>query len=292
MAMPFEKTEAGTITTLATTRGFTDCELGIRPGVQTFKSDLKKLREEIQKESPSKRYFLAQRLGHNTQCKVIEAGDLTRNWTENENSCSPIMFRTQGVYDSIIFPKEGVWVEDSYGRVLLTAENMVALIMAADCPGIMIDAGDYIAVVHASLKVLHDDTDSSSGLLNTLRILINELGVPVETLSVSASHSIGPDLYKFSLTQERWGEMNRARQDRLQSLFGPGAAVERDGNSHVDLMEIINQQLLSMGLTEEQIYLDRRCTAGAVDEYGEFKFPSHARGDVPNERFAVCRWVR
>lgn len=292
MAMPFEKTEAGKVTTLATTRGFTHCELGIRPGVPTFERDLEDLMRVIQKESPEKMYFLAHRLGHNTMCLLINDGDLTRDWTESEDSCSPIICRTKGVFDSIIFPKDGVWVEDSNGRVHLTAENMVSLIMAADCPGIMIDAGDYIAVVHASLKVLHNDKDSSSGLLNTLSMLIDELGVPVETLWVSASHSIGPDLYSFSLTHERWGEMNRDRHNRLQSLFGPGAAVERDGNSHVDLMEIIRQQLLSRGLTDDQFFIDKRCTASAVGESGGFLYPSNARGDVPNERFAVCRWLR
>lgn len=291
MAKSYESNSDNGICTLATNRHFTKCKLGIRPGVESFDNDLNSLMEVIREESPSKRFFLAQRLGHNTRCTVLQDGDLTRDWTEDENSCSLILVRTQEVTDSIIFPKEGVWVEDSSGRIALDADNMVSLIMAADCPGIMIDAGKYIAVIHASLKVLHNDQDSSSGLLNAMQVLLEDLDIPVEDIKASASYGIGPELYKFSLTHEKWGDTNRERHERLQSLFGLDSAVERDGESHVDLMEIIKQQLLGAGLTEDQIHLDQRCTASRIDEGGDFLFPSNARRDVPKERFAVCRWI-
>lgn len=279
------------INSLDTNRNFTESELGIRPGVETFENDLEKLMRIVKDNSPAKKYFLAQRLGHNTECLVIGQGDITRDWSNKRNYCSPLLIRTKELKDSIIFPREGVWIEDSYGRINLNAENMVSLIMGADCPGIFIDTPEFIAVVHASIKVLNNDEDHSSGLGNTLKVLVNDLDVSPRDIKVYASHGIGPDLYSFSLTHEKWGEKNRARHKRLKKEFGSDAAVERGGNSHVNLMEIIRQQLLMAGLTEDQFHLDKRCTAGVVDGNGDFLYPSNSRGDVPQERFAVCRWV-
>lgn len=279
------------IYTLATNRHFTDWKLGIRPGAPTFERDLENLMEIIHKISPSKSCFLAHRLLHNTTCTVVSSDNLTRDWSKEINSCSPILIRTSEPTDSIILPKEGVWIEDSFGSFNLNSENMISLIMAADCPGVFIDSNNYIAVIHAALGVLHNKEDNSSGLINTISMLRDDLGVDIDEMRISASHSIGPDLYKYSLDESPKGIANRERHEKLIQMFGNNAAVERNGYSHMDLMEIISQQLLSQGLKEHQFYLDRSCTASKLDDEGKFLYPSNARRDVKLERFAVCRWI-
>lgn len=272
---------------LATNRKFTDSEVGIRPKVPTFERDLKRLLEVIQDISPEKEFFLAQRLKHNSKCKLIENGDLTRDWSKEPNTCYPFLVRTVEAYDSIIFPKKGIDVNDSFGNIHISAENMVGLTMPADCPSILIDAGQYIALIHASLKTLCNYTDGSSGLERALNILRHDLHIKGADIKATSSHSIGPELFDIQLSHQKWGEEPDYLNDDLMSKFD----VNEDGSIYIDIMEIIREQLIRNELLEENIYLDKRCVASVVDNNGKFLFPSHTRRDVKDERSAVARWI-
>lgn len=283
MSTTFEKKDFGPIKTLVTNKSFTDNPNGVRPGEKSFEADLRRSLGLVQRFDPKKEFIIAQRLGGlNTLVQVVGDGDLRWQYSEEENYCSKILFRTKDLYDSLIIPKSGVIAKDGQ---LLTAENSATLIMSADCPAVYLDAGEYFAIVHAAREVLYNDESGASGLKNTLDKL-KELGVNMNDVFALASHGIGSELYKYPLSGN-WAEVNRKRHDAFQDLFGEKSVYEDGDWTHIDLMEVIASQLEKAGVSHFQ--LDRRCTASATGPDGERMYPSFKLGDK-KERYCAFRW--
>lgn len=158
--------------------------------------------------------------------------------------------------------------------VLLDGTRKAGAITLADCLGICLSEESRLAVLHGGLKcLLRDDRE------NIIVKAVQEHAFHPEKTHAWIGAGIGPCCYGLDTVPE-----GVPRDAVLKPTRGP-----RQRKPYAaDLRAIVKSQLLALGVPEEQITIDERCTS-CFENKGTAPYWSHVRGD--RARNLLVAWL-
>jgi hypothetical protein len=129
---------------------------------------------------------------------------------------------------------------------LITSDPTVTLcVRVADClPVSVIDKkGRGIGLIHAGWRGLEKKI-----IVKSIRMMSQEFGTNNEELEIAIGPHICADHYEV--------------KDDVSEKFTnyPKAIIKKDGKEFLNLAKVAKLQLLSLGISKENIFIDSRCT--------------------------------
>ncbi len=156
------------------------------------------------------------------------------------------------LYRNALCPADGTWL----------SPGQAGIISAAGCPVIVACYENRCVFAHAGRDSLLDRGRISG--TNTREVesvcesMLEALAAPKALRGRAyfyAFFSIGPSVLTHELAHPAYGEFNRAMHFHLRRLWGEGCSYEREGIIHLNLMNLIRNQLMRFGVPKRNITL-------------------------------------
>ncbi len=183
-------------------------------------------------------------------------------------------------------PADGGVVEDP---------DVPVMIFNADCPIVVLndDLRYRIAVLHAGLRCLvpparMDKRADPKDKRSIIQVAFDDFSFNPRATSVFVGFGIGPCCYG--------AEKHREMQDATLDLpIGRATRGLRAGQRSIDLYQLITDQLTRLGVPEDKILIDSRCTACAghyndITNMCQRSFYSHSQDRGMGGRNASFAW--